>query len=267
MDKIGKAFVEAGDDEYEDDVDFDAEDAGEIAATVAIKSGKSILAVAAEQVKAEARVEWESNLNEAGEAAAMQFDGMGDRASAALSVMNKALDDCDDDSSDDEMFERDPEANSALRIACYRGEFRTVEKLLGSGGGHARARDRHGWTALHWASKSGDSACIDLLVSAVKSENDGKVTSFLNSADSLSGWTALHVACMNGKKDAVKALIHHGANCAKLTKFKEIPADCISQSARNGKQLRRLLGVIDEKDNQRDEGKEEEGKDAGDEKR
>ena len=262
MNAIEKALANADNGEYEDDF-VDPEEAGEVAASKAIKSGRSILAAAAEQVQAEARVAWESNLNEVGEAAAIEVDGIGNRASDALAVMNNALD--DDGSSDEETFGGNAEANIALRVACYRGEVRTVEKLLSSSGGaHAKAKDRHGWTALHWACKSGDCSCIDLLVEAVKA--DGKVASYLNCADALSGWTSLHVACMNGKKDAVKALIHHGANCDKRSLFNETPAECIPATSRNAKQLMRLLGVIEDKDN-RDEGKQQESKDAGEEKR
>jgi hypothetical protein len=55
MDAISKALNSA-DEEYGDD-DFEAENAGNIAADVAKASGKSILAQAAESVRAEAREE------------------------------------------------------------------------------------------------------------------------------------------------------------------------------------------------------------------
>jgi hypothetical protein len=249
MNGIAKAFEEA--DEYGDE--FEAEDEGNAASSKAAQSGKSILAQAAEQIQAEARAEFRNILKEEVEASQVQISGIGDRANNALAVLNNAL---GADSSDDEELGDNAEADCALRVACYRGEARAVGKLLDSkdkgGGANPRARDIHGWTALHWACKSGDAACIDLLVDAVEKN---RISSFLNIRDSLSGWTALHVAAISGKKDAIKSLIEHGANCEKRSLFDETPLDCVSTAARNSKQLRRLLGAAEESESKQSEGK------------
>jgi ankyrin repeat protein len=166
---------------------------------------------------------------------------MGEVASHAMGVLNHAL----DESSDEELGENS-ESDIQLRVACYRGDAIVAQKLIDKQNANARSRDRHGWSALHWACKEGDVKCIELLIDAVKNDK-GKVSAYLNAADTLSGWTALHVACINAKKEAIKTLINLGCNSDKKTKFDESPVELVPAAARNAKHIRRLFGIHEEK--------------------
>ena len=66
----------------------------------------------------------------------------------------------------------------------------------------------------------------------------------------------MHVACINARKDAVKALVAHGAATDKTDRVGDRPADCIPTNARHAKHLRRVLGVAEPEREGRSEGKE-----------
>jgi ankyrin repeat protein len=93
-----------------------------------------------------------------------------------------------DDSGDDN--DVDPELDTELMIASYRGDIRKVENLLSSGARYF-ARDRHRWTALMWAASGGYDDIIEVLISCVEKK---KLRSYLNAKDCIIGWTALHVS-------------------------------------------------------------------------
>jgi len=248
--KLAAAFEQGDSDEDYGDDEFEE---GAVAQVQAAAKGKSILAQAAAQVQAETRVEAQSAMKSEADVMAVQNQQKSERGAMALDVMKSAL----ADSSDEDDGNGDPMLDTALRVACWHGELNKATGLCDKGA-NPRARDRHGWTALHWACKGGDSACVDVLVEAVKDQK-GKVPAFLNAADSLSGWTAMHVACINARKDAVKALLAHGAAADKKDGVGETAAECIPHSARNAKHLRRLLGVAEP--GQGSESKEGDGED------
>ena len=257
--KISKAFEEGSDeenDEYGKDEFEEVE--GRVAATQAATSGKSILAQAAAQAAAETRVEVQAVLHR--EAVSMEEEeetgkntkdkSREEREKSVPGTAHSKLGEEDSSDDEDEGADGDAEENIALRVACWKGEANKAENLLDKGA-DLRAKDRHGWTALHWACKIGDTACIEVLVKSVK-RAQGKVTTYINTADTLCGWTALHVACIHARKDAVQALVGYGARINKINFMKELPVECIPASARNLKLIKRLLGVVDPSEKHRE---------------
>ena len=63
--------------------------------------------------------------------------------------------------------------------------------------------DRHGWTALHWATSKGHSAVLEVLI-----DNDSDV----NAADFINGWTPLHLSAINNQLGAAETLLDAGAS-------------------------------------------------------
>ena len=81
-------------------------------------------------------------------------------------------------------------------------EVPLIPKLI-SEGVELKARDRYGFTALHWAAQEGNFDSVKALLDSQ--------TNVVNSSDN-KGLTALHLACLNGHLDVVNILIERGAN-------------------------------------------------------
>jgi len=270
--KLAAAFEEGGSDEDYGDDEFEEGQTAQVQAQV---QGKSILAQAAAQVQAETRVEAQTAMRSEADLIAVSQE-KSERGAMVLDAMKSALHDSSDEEEDED---EDQHLNTALRVAVWRSELNKASGLVDKGA-NPWARDRHGWTALHWACKGGDASCVDLLVQAVKNrrsnvgvnkkvaekevkEKKVNVGSFLNAQDSLCGWTAMHVACINARKDAVKALMTLGAAADRRDKAGDAPVDCIPAAARNAKHLKRLFGV--EELEQVERGGERKDNDSGDE--
>ena len=151
----------------------------------------------------------------------------------------------DEDVSLDGDEDEDPEANSQLRIACNKGNLTRVRSILDKGAANMKARDRHGWTALHWASKGGYADVIDYLVEQVGS---GDRHAFINAKDTISGWTPLMLACMTGKEEAVRSLVSRGAKTGLHNKMRERAADFVPATCRARREINKLLGVKEEEE-------------------
>jgi len=164
-------------------------------------------------------------------------------------------DESDDDSVESECSDtgKEYENNSAFLISCYRRNIDSVEQHLRRGA-NPLYRDRHGWTAAHWAAAKGHEEILDLLIREYKGRKSSKL---VNAKDSLVGWTPLHLACVGGHIDCVRLLLDRGAKKTSRNSLGETPADCISSSTRTaeGRRLAKLLGVWSSSSERGDESK------------
>ena len=236
-----------GDDDYGDD--FDTEGPQEPAKK--ISSGLSLLKSAAKEQETIEKEETAAALargaHEMKEVATLL--GNKDRNADAIENGEEEDEDVELDGDEDDNFE----LNSALRQACNKGNLTQVKSLI-SKSANCKARDRHGWTSLHWAAKHGSSEIIDYLCDSVES---GDKYPFVNAKDSISGWSALMVACMSGNVETVRSLVSRGANVNARNLLGEVAADFISgASVSKNRQIRRILG-IEEKDESKESDREE----------
>lgn len=88
----------------------------------------------------------------------------------------------------------------SLCIASWKGEVRTIQKLLENGAA-INGRDQHGWTALHRASFKGK-------VDAVRALLEKGIDIGAKDED---GYTALHCAAESGQTEVVELLVKKGA--------------------------------------------------------
>ena len=100
----------------------------------------------------------------------------------------------------------DNEGNTAVHIACHRGDIKLLMQLLRAGRGvgarELSVRNALGWAALHTCAFHGhDTALKHLLQWQSPVE--------LPTAD---GWTALHLACSQGHLSCVRSLLASGAS-------------------------------------------------------
>ena len=102
----------------------------------------------------------------------------------------------EDEGEDDEEEElnEDQELNQALFFAVYNEKAEALKTALRKGA-YYFARDRHGWTPLHWAASRGYVDIIEVLVAVVK-DKGRNVVKYVNAQDTLTGWTALHVSLL-----------------------------------------------------------------------
>lgn len=113
----------------------------------------------------------------------------------------------------------DKETNALIR-AAYRGKRKKVYDLIRDGV-DPNGTDRHGWTALHWATSKGHSAVLEVLI-----DNDSDV----NAADFINGWTPLHLSAINNQLGAAETLLDAGASCSIKDKYGDYPKDCVRRS-------------------------------------
>lgn len=97
-----------------------------------------------------------------------------------------------DEGEDDEEDENyDHELNQSLIFAVHNERPEAVRTAL-KNGAYYFARDRHGWTALHWAASKGNEDIMEILIEYV--DKQGKnVKKYINSQDTICGWTPMHV--------------------------------------------------------------------------
>ena len=98
----------------------------------------------------------------------------------------------DEGEDDEENTCDDPQLNQSLLFASRNDKNENVKNALKKGA-YYFTRDRHGWTALHWAASKGCDEVIEVLLDFAK-KNDKNVNKFINAQDSITGWTALHVS-------------------------------------------------------------------------
>ncbi len=232
------------DDDYAEEFEADA--------PMINKGVKSLLAQAAAQVQEENRLESRNSLNEIDKnVLEVQTKPIKVVNSDPKDAFSAKADESDDDGNE---YEGDDQLSVALRIACWHGDTSKVSSLLDKGA-NPRKKDRHGWTSLHFACKSGASDCVELLIEFAKKQSFN-FRAFLNATESLNRWTGLHIACINSHKDVVKLLINFGAAKDKIDNAGDTPVECIPAAARNAKQLRKLFGIMELDPTTQSEGKE-----------
>ena len=131
------------------------------------------------------------------------------------------------DSGDQDMQILDGHNRTALMQASYVN-YRSPKKLeeadekraamvalLLKHGAAVDAQDKHGWTAVMWASWSGMPTVVDKLLKA-----DASLT-----PSGKKGFTALALAAMRGKNQVVKQLLAKGADRAVTTKAGKTPLE------------------------------------------
>ena len=260
---VGRLLEDAGD--YDDD-EFD--DAGPDAGKPA-RSGAAVLAAAAERVSAEERADAKTLLAQATKAvsATLRANSEGDALSrAAEEYADERGGGSDDD--DDEDDKETAAASVALRVACFRNNLREAEHALDKGASF-RQKDRHGWTALHWAASSNADAILKLLIKRASSDLPTRTFKrLINGMASDTGWTPLHVAVVKGSLECIELLLDNP--CIKPgTKdaLGETAADCIPiERSPLWNQIRRALGVPEDKPKQKlDQATSEEKKDEEEE--
>ena len=231
-------------DEYGDD--FEAETAQP--APVKPSGGLNLLKSAAATVDKEEREATAAAL----ERGASEMKGVAKLLGDKDKEMDETLDKDEEDDATVELDgdeDLDAELNSSLRQACNKGNLTAVKSIV-SKGANVKARDRHGWTSLHWAAKGGSSDIVDYLVDFVES---GDTYAFVNAKDTISGWTAVMIACMGAHVESVRSLISRGAKVNAKNHLGETAADFItSSSATKSKAMKKLLGIHD-----KEEGKDE----------
>jgi len=116
------------------------------------------------------------------------------------------------------------EATSQLLESSKLGDIDSIERILFRSTVNINYSDENGFTALHWAVRSGGSVCVARLL------KDKKIN--VNKQDFM-GWTSLHYASHQGVKEIVTLLIRHeninvniktskGQTAVKLAKTKDI---------------------------------------------
>jgi ankyrin repeat protein len=141
-----------------------------------------------------------------------------------------------DESDDEESVYEDAQD---FMFCCYHRRVDSVYRHLEKGASIC-ARDRHGWTPIHWACAKG----YDDILEALLKEYRGNVKRCINERDSLTGFTPLHLACVGGHVECIKILLDHNAKRIK-NNFGELPSDVLSVSILSalGKKIGKLLGV------------------------
>lgn len=107
---------------------------------------------------------------------------------------DKESDEEGDEGEDDEedLGNEDPQLNKSLLFACFNEKMELLKTTL-KRGAYYFTRDRHGWTALHWAASKGNEELAEAILSHVQGTGRN-LSKFVNAQDKISGWTAMHVS-------------------------------------------------------------------------
>ncbi|XP_036421052.1 85/88 kDa calcium-independent phospholipase A2 isoform X2 [Colossoma macropomum] len=103
-----------------------------------------------------------------------------------------------------QMNMRDTQGQTALHIACERGEVGCVRELLEECQARTDIKDKNGDTPMHCAAKQDSAAVVEVLCS--------QMCAGINEVNVI-GETPLHIACRMGKVETAKALMGGGACC------------------------------------------------------
>lgn len=104
---------------------------------------------------------------------------------------DEEMDEGEDDEEEGDTNE-DPQLNRTLLFACFNEKVELLKSTLRKGA-YYFTRDRHGWTALHWAASKGNEDLTEALLSHVKGTGRN-LSRFVNAQDKISGWTPMHVS-------------------------------------------------------------------------
>lgn len=149
---------------------------------------------------------------------------------------------------------RDARDWTALMVACFHGN-EAAAKLLLQCGADPEARDRGGYTPLHWAALKGLLPIIELLAPRAdcNARSAAGLTPLLQAATgghaaavqallaagadpnlgSNEGWMPLHKAVMNGHLEVVRQLLAAGASALAEHSSGETPASLATKAGRD----------------------------------
>jgi ankyrin repeat protein len=166
---------------------------------------------------------------------------------------NDVDDGTDDDENDDYVRANGPldETNelknpvSRLIFYCSQEDISGIHFLLKQNKGGEKlvrhAKDRHGWTAFHWAASRGNADLVNVLADAISSAQ--KRAKLLNEQDDIgTGYTPLHLAAIGSHLKCIKVLLGMGADKKMKNKLGEIPLDCVPSTS--GKTLDSLIELL-----------------------
>jgi ankyrin repeat protein/predicted DNA-binding WGR domain protein len=109
--------------------------------------------------------------------------------------------------------EHDNMRTTPLMYAARAGQVENVKFLLQENRSIISAKDRHGYSAIHYAAENGHKEIVKLLIDAgIKIAMGGQDRK-----------TALHIAAAKGDLETVKFLIEHGAKVTAKDKYKRTP--------------------------------------------
>ena len=107
-----------------------------------------------------------------------------------------------------------------LLDAAENGDLIKVKTALEKGA-NPNAKDKHGWTPLHWAALGSNVKIVRVLLKHGADPN----------AKDKYGWTPLHSVALMGRVDVVKIMLEHGADPRIADKEGHIPLDYAKDSA------------------------------------
>jgi len=114
-----------------------------------------------------------------------------------------------------------------LHSAAYYGDLEVVQKLI-EYGADIDAQDDHGWTLLHFPSKSGGSRLKDPGVVQLLLDRGVDVNAW-----AMNGSTPLHMAANWGATKVTCMLLEHGANLEAKDNYDRTPVRCIGLNLHN----------------------------------
>ncbi|CAK9044819.1 Ankyrin repeat and SAM domain-containing protein 3, partial [Durusdinium trenchii] len=142
-------------------------------------------------------------------------------------------------SSGDEEDEEDPlpplpdSANRTFLRFAFHGNLQKAKAFLqeqeadqGVEAFSVNTPDRHGWTALMWATARDHQKFANWLCSR---------GALVNMREHTNGWTALHLAAINSRLDLAQFLIQHGARVKLADNWGDIAHECVPRPLKGPK--------------------------------
>jgi cytohesin len=112
------------------------------------------------------------------------------------------------------------DAKERVHVAAAVGDEAALRALLSAKPAAARERDERGYTALHYAAKNGEAACVRVALDA-GSDKDARTHGLE---------TPLHFAALNGHAECVALLLRTGAEIQAKLDSGESPLHCASSA-------------------------------------
>ncbi|XP_025420007.1 uncharacterized protein LOC112690247, partial [Sipha flava] len=136
---------------------------------------------------------------------------------------------------------KDKDGWTPLHYAVQNGYNEVVGVLLNKGADvNAKTTDK-GNTPLHIAVSKGNDGIIKILLQHASKLNSIKFNDFINAQTTIKGTTALHLAAEKGNLHVVKLLLENGA----IVNIKNSVEDTPLQVAESQYEVKKLLNIIE----------------------